>query len=60
VDFTALGDPVNITARMQQHAAGGELLVAAGVADELMANTPRRTLTLRGHEQPVDTFVLGT
>ena len=38
VDFTALGDPVNITARMQQHAAGGELLVASGVADELMAN----------------------
>jgi adenylate cyclase len=60
VDFTALGDPVNITARMQQHAAGGELLVAAGVADDLMGNTVRRTLTLRGHEQPVDAFVLGT
>ena len=28
VDFTALGDPVNVSARMQQHAAGGELLVA--------------------------------
>ena len=35
VDFTALGDPVNITARMQEHAAGGELLVASGVADQL-------------------------
>ena len=23
VDFTALGDPVNVAARMQQHAAGG-------------------------------------
>ena len=33
MDFTALGDPVNVTARMQQHAAGGELLVASGVAD---------------------------
>ncbi len=59
VDFTALGDPVNVAARMQQHAAGGELLVASGVADELMARTPRRALTLRGHERPIDAFVLG-
>jgi adenylate cyclase len=59
VDFTALGDPVNISARMQQHAAGGELLVASGVADELMANSARRALNLRGHEQPIDAFVLG-
>ena len=51
VDFTALGDPVNVSARMQQHAAGGELLVASGVADELMATAPRRTLNLRGHER---------
>ena len=59
VDFTALGDPVNVSARMQQHAAGGELLVASGVADELMAKTPRRALNLRGHEQPIHAFVLG-
>lgn len=59
VDFTALGDPVNVSARMQQHAAGRELLVASGVADELMAKTPRRALNLRGHEQPIDVFVLG-
>jgi adenylate cyclase len=60
VDFTALGDPVNVAARMQQHAAGGELLVASGVADDLMARMPRRPLNLRGHEQPIDAFVLGT
>ena len=60
MDFTALGDPVNITARMQQHAAGGELLVASGVADELMATTRQRTLKLRGHERPIDAFILGT
>jgi adenylate cyclase len=59
VDFTALGDPVNVAARMQQHAVGGELLVAPGVADDLMAKSPRRTLNLRGHEQPIDAFVLG-
>lgn len=60
VDFTALGDPVNVAARMQQHAAGGELLVAAGVADDLMAGTPRRSLDLRGHERPVRAYVYGS
>jgi adenylate cyclase len=58
VDFTALGDPVNVAARMQQHAAGGELLVASGVADELMGMALRRRLNLRGHDQPIDAFVL--
>lgn len=59
VDFTALGDPVNISARMQQHAAGGELLVASGVADGLMTKASRRELNLRGYSQPIDTFVVG-
>jgi adenylate cyclase len=59
VDFTALGDPVNVSARMQQHAGGGELLVASGVADGLMTKAPRRGLDLRGCGQPVDAFVLG-
>lgn len=56
VDFTALGRPVNTAARMQQSAAGGELLVASGVADELMDNMQRRTLILRGHSEPIDVF----
>jgi adenylate cyclase len=58
VDFTALGDTVNVAARMQQHAVGGELIVARGVADELVAHAPQRTPALRGHEQPTDTYVL--
>jgi adenylate cyclase len=58
IPSTALGDPVNVAARMQQRAAGGELFVAAGVADELAARAPRRTLTLWGHDQPVDAYVL--
>jgi adenylate cyclase len=56
VDFTALGDPVNVAARMQQGAAGGELLVAAGVADDLMGHAQRRRLHLRGHSHPIDAF----
>ncbi len=57
VDFTALGRPVNIAARMQQRAAGGELLVASGVANESTADMQRRTLLLRGQEEPIDVFV---
>jgi adenylate cyclase len=60
VDFTALGNPVNVAARMQQHAAGGELLVATGVADDLMGKRQRRPLSLRGHQQPIDAFVVTT
>jgi len=58
MDFTALGDPVNVAARMQQEAAGGELLVGDGVADDLLAGRPARTLQLRGREQPVGVRVL--
>ena len=58
VDFTALGDPVNVAARMQQSAAAGELLVADGVDDGLAAGAPRRTLAVRGREQPVEAVVL--
>lgn len=57
VDFTALGRPVNAAARMQQLAAGGELLVAGGVADEMTADMQRRTLNLRGQEEPINVFV---
>jgi adenylate cyclase len=58
VDFTALGDIVNVAARLQQHASAGELIVARGVADELAAHAPPRTLQLRGREQPTDAYVL--
>jgi adenylate cyclase len=58
MDFTALGDTVNVAARMQQQASGGELIVARGVADELVAHAPLRTLTLRGREQPTHAYVL--
>jgi adenylate cyclase len=58
VDFTALADTFNVAARMQQHAAGGELLISQGVIDDVSARAPRRTLQLRGREQPIATMVL--
>jgi class 3 adenylate cyclase len=60
VDFTALGDPVNVAARLQGHAAAGELLVADGVDDERVAGRARehRTLALRGRDAAIGASVL--
>jgi len=61
VDFTALGDPVNVAARMQGSAAAGEVLVADDTYPSLgedFADSERRTLTLRGHDRPVTALVL--
>ena len=58
VDFTALGDAVNVAARMQACAQPGELLVADGVADAAVGAAPRRSLQLRGRQEPVVAAVL--
>ena len=58
VDFTALGDAVNVAARMQSHAAAGELVVAAGIDSDLAVDAPRRCLQLRGRAEPVEALVL--
>jgi adenylate cyclase len=60
VDFTALGDCVNLAAHLQEAARGGEIVVAAGVHDELDSALPgaaRRTLRVRGHEAVIDVVV---
>jgi adenylate cyclase len=60
-DFTALGDNVNIAARLGSEAQAGEVLVSAataGVANlETAALEPRR-MVLKGRSEPVDVFVL--
>ena len=57
-DFTALGDTVNVAARMQGEAASGELLIREVLGEEPEARLPRRTLNLRGHEEPVEVLVM--
>lgn len=59
-EITALGDAVNVTARLAARAEQGEVLVttdaarAAGLQDGL----PRRTLELKGKELPIDVVSL--
>lgn len=59
-DFTALGDTVNVTARLASAAAGGEILVSAGASSlaGLEPDLETRHLTLRGRQQPLDVHVL--
>ena len=62
VDFTALGDPVNVAALLQEQAGSGEVVVAADVhqdIDALLPGASRRTLQVRGHETPVPVLVAG-
>jgi adenylate cyclase len=59
-DFTAMGDMVNITARLSSVAGAGEILVtAAGAAAAgLESGLERRSLDLKGKSEPVEVVVL--
>jgi len=56
VDFTALGDTVNIAARLASEAAAGEVLLSEKVYDAALGqlpDLPPRTMVLRGREAPL-------
>ena len=60
VELTAVGDAMNVTARLASLAAAGEILVTADAAEaaNLATDLPRRTVTLRGKEQPTEVVSL--
>lgn len=60
-DFTALGDPVNTTARLASTAVAGELIVSVAAAEAAGrggAYGPPRNLEVRGRHEPIDVVVV--
>lgn len=61
LDFTALGDAVNVGARLQAHASPGEIVLAASLYPLIEADHPGGRpdrVVLRGRDEPVDVVVL--
>jgi adenylate cyclase len=60
-DFTALGDNVNITARLASEAGPGEVFIsdaAYSAANLDLGGLQRRQIELKGKSEPIDVYVL--
>jgi adenylate cyclase len=60
-DFTAIGSPVNMAARLESEAAAGEIVVSPEVATDVaehLIGASTRIATLKGFEEPVTVHVL--
>lgn len=61
-DFTALGDNVNITARLASQAGPGEILISEAAyeaADLELGNLESRQLAVKGKNEPIEVRVMG-
>lgn len=59
MDYTAIGDEVNVAARLQSFARGGQVLVSRTVyeaAGDLFEFRPVGLIRVKGREQPVETY----
>jgi adenylate cyclase len=60
VELTALGDPVNMAARLAAAAGAGEIVVSAETAARanLGAGLERRSLQVKGKERAIEVVIL--
>lgn len=61
IEMTALGDEVNVAARLASQAAAGEILLSESTAQKADLDTAgleKRTLELKGKDQPIDAWVM--
>ncbi len=60
-DLTALGDTINVAARLQAEAKAGEIIIGEDLYQSVASDHPgleRRVLHLRGREEPVTVRIL--
>jgi adenylate cyclase len=61
VELTALGDAVNVAARLGSHAAAGEILMSKSTVDKASLDTEdmeKRALELKGKSEPMEVWSL--
>lgn len=61
LDYTVVGDPVNVAARLMSHAAGNQILVTEATAMEIGAEfgvTALPPLTVKGKSEPLRVFAV--